>query len=471
MHRDKRRATEGGRLFLRLLSIAGAFLISASAWGQGTNDAKDNKPADPDTGESTVEERTLGVLPNPYINRGIKFGLTTIDEVLANPAGGAKRGAIYEGRTSFAVDLDFEKLWGWSDTKAHANVFQIRGQGLSREYVGNFMLASGIEAVPTLRLYEAWLERTFMNEKVAVRLGQLAADTEFINSHYADVFTNSTFGWPAMLGIILPAGGPSPPLAVPGIRLKAKITDDLIAEAAIFDGNIAGPGAGDPQSRDLYGLNFRVSDPPLVIAELQYSYDQHENSKLPGTVKVGAWHHQGSFQDQRFDANNVSLANPASSGTPKTLHTDFGFYAVLDQSIYHFSKHREIGVFGRISTAPADRNLIDFYADGGLEFIEPIPGRRLDKFGIGFAYARLSPSAQNLDRDFETYRQTPGQIRDAEALVMASYEAEITKGWSLLPSFQYIMHPSGGYTDPTMPGRNLPLKNASVFGLRSTLKF
>ena len=74
----------------------------------------DLKPADPDTGESTVEESTLGVLPNPFEKTGIKFAVTYIGEVLGNPSGGQKRGAVYEDRFNFAVDIDFEKLWGLS---------------------------------------------------------------------------------------------------------------------------------------------------------------------------------------------------------------------------------------------------------------------------------------------------------------------------------------------------------------------
>ncbi|MGY4596927.1 carbohydrate-selective porin OprB [Bradyrhizobium sp. GM22.5] len=60
----------------------------------------DDKPADRDTGESAVEEKTLGVLPNPLQRYGVKFAATYIGEVLGNASGGLKRGAIYEGRAS-----------------------------------------------------------------------------------------------------------------------------------------------------------------------------------------------------------------------------------------------------------------------------------------------------------------------------------------------------------------------------------
>jgi len=40
-------------------------LLAAGAAAQEDKKTDDDKPADPDTGESTVEEKTLGLLPNP----------------------------------------------------------------------------------------------------------------------------------------------------------------------------------------------------------------------------------------------------------------------------------------------------------------------------------------------------------------------------------------------------------------------
>jgi hypothetical protein len=52
-------------------------------------------------------------------------------------------------------------------------------------------------------------------------------------------------------------------------------------------------------------------------------------------------------------------------------------------------------LFGRISGAPADRNLIDLYVDGGLEFIGLSDKRPDDKFGIAAGYAHISKRAQH----------------------------------------------------------------------------
>ena len=62
-----------------------------------------------------------------------------------------------------------------------------------------------------------------------MKIGQQSADLEFITSEYEDLFINSGFGWPTLPAVDLPSGGPAYPLATPGIRLRAKPTDDVTA--------------------------------------------------------------------------------------------------------------------------------------------------------------------------------------------------------------------------------------------------
>ena len=56
------------------------------------------------------------------------------------------------------------------------------------------------------------------------------------------------------------------------------------------------------------GINFRLQDPPLLMAEAQYTYNASPG--LTGTLKLGGWHHFGTFDDQHFGIDNRSLADP-----------------------------------------------------------------------------------------------------------------------------------------------------------------
>ena len=455
--------------------IAVLLMTLSAGVGSAQEDKKtdDEKPADPDTGESTVEESTLGLLPNPFQKYGIKFAATYIGETLGNASGGLKQSAIYEGRLNLAADVDLQKLVGLRELTFHANMFQIHGNGLSRNNLQNFLVVSGIEALPSTRLYELWFEQKWGNT-LSLRAGQLAADTEFINAKYTDVFTNASLGWPAITSINLPSGGPSPPLAALGARLRANLTDNWTLSAAIFDGDAAGPGLDDPQLRDNHGVNFRINDPPLVIGDVQYIWNGKKGDPgLDGKFKVGGWRHFGEFSDQHFTAQGFSIASPFSPGMPASLSGNFGVYSVFEQKIYRVGNDddRGIGIFARASSSSSDRNLIDRYADGGVEFIGLSDARPKDKFGIAVGYAHVSSHAHALDVDFQQLMSPSWPLRSFESLVTAVYQYEVRPGWTLQPNFQYFVHPGGGATNPlgSNPGR--PLRDAAVFGLRTVLKF
>jgi porin len=458
------------RGWLHILVLLGSCGLALAQEDKKTDDLK---PADPDTGESTVEEKTLGLLPNPFDKQGVKFAVTYIGEVLGNPSGGLKRGTVYEDRINFAVDVDLEKLIGLKQLAFHANAFQIDGGGLSRGALYNFLVVSGIEALPTTRLYEIWFEQKW-GTKLALRAGQLAADTEFMNAKYTDVFTNASLGWPAIFALNMPSGGPSPPLATMGARLRADVSDNLTLVGAVFDGNSAGPGPDDPQLRNRYGINFRVNDPPLAIGEAQFLWNAKKGDPgLAGKFKIGGWRHFGTFTDERLDGNGISLASPASNGIPASLARDYGLYAVFEQKLYRVGNDydRGVGVFVRVSYSPPDRNLIDRYADGGVEFVGLSDARPNDKFGIAVAYAHVSPRARALDADFRSLYGPAWPVRSSETLLTAVYQYEVRAGLTLQPNVQFIKHPGGGATNPlgTLPGK--PLRDAAVLGLRTVVKF
>ncbi len=413
--------------------------------------------------------------------KGLNFGATYIVDNIGNVSGGTGRGAIHLGRFDFSVDADLEKLFGWSGGRFVANMFEIYGRGLSRNYIHNLATISEIEALPEARLYTAYFEQSFYNNALNIRAGQQAADVEFFDSETDDLFINGTFGWPAIKATNLPAGGPAPPIAVPGIRVKAALSDRITAFGAVFNGNAARPGDGDSQLRDNHGLAFRVNDAPWVIGQVRWDYDIEIGGRaLPGNFTPGGWRHFGQFDDQRFTAQGLSIADPSGTGIAAKLRGNFGIFAVVEQTLYRPASVTEKGVsaslpgvtvFGRIAYSPPDRNLIDLYLDGGIGFAGLVPGRPLDRFGMAVAYMRISNADRNLDRDIQVFSGQPSPVRSNETLLELIYEAHIKPGWLLAPFFQYVFRPSGGIPNPTDPSGVSRIGDAAVFGLTTTLKY
>jgi porin len=408
-------------------------------------------------------------------NAGVTACFNYLGEVLGNASGGVRRGTTYEGRLEMLVNLDLEKLVQWSGATIHANAYQIHGRGISANDLGNNLLfASNIEAERSTRLFDLWLEQQLWSSLVAVRIGQLAADDEFITSYYAGVFVNSTFGWPGLTAADLPSGGPAYPLATPGVRVKVNATDQLSVMAAVFNGDPAGRGTGTPQSRDASGTAFRVNDDVFAIAEAAYTLDQGKAAPgLPSIYKLGGWYHSGRFADQRFDGAGQSLANPASSGVPAQRRGDYGLYAIVDQMLWHVpdTKDQGLGVFLRVAGSPSDRNQVDFYVDGGLNYKGLVPGRGGDVLALGAAFARVSDAASSLDRDVNIFNGTHHPVRDHEMAIELTYHAQVTPWWTVQPDLQLILHPAGHVADPTDPTGTRAIRDAVVIGVQTGLSF
>jgi porin len=458
------------------LALAATLALSTPAWAQEKEPRKDGIP---EPSIATILPPMLGTsfgLRPALAAYGITYQLNYIGEGFGNRTGGERRGTTYNGRLEFVLDADLEKLVGWKGASTHINAFQIHGKGLSTYYIGNLMPVSNIEALPTTRLFEAWFEQKFGDEKASasIRVGQLAADSEFLTSDYAGLFINGTFGWPAITAADLPNGGPAYPLATPGVRLKIDPNESLSLLFAVFNGDPAGPGPEDedPQLRNRYGLNFRVRDPALVIGEAQF---KHAAIGLPGTIKVGGWTHFGRFDDQRYSSDGLLLADEENSNGIALRHRyNRGIYGVIDQQVFRApggEADKGIGVFVRGSASPSDRNLIDVYLDAGLNFKGMIPFRPDDSFGVAVGYARISPVAQDFDRDVALFSGVPSPIRDYETVLELTYQAQIVPGWTIQPDFQYIWHPGGNVPDPADPEGIRPIRNAAVFGVRTTIRY
>ncbi len=395
--------------------------------------------------------------------RGFSYYLIYTNDVLSNLSGGTRKGTVDQGKLEAQFTLDLEKLAGWKDFTLYANMFATHNTGrMRRDYVGGLNTIAAIEANPSVRLSELWLERKFMDGAASLRVGQLVADNEFFFSDLSNLFMQTD--WPTITAVNLPGGAPAYPLSTPGARLKLEPNPNTVLLFAVFNGDPAGPCTGDPDTCNRNGLNFRLRDPAFAIAEAQFRANQgKEDTGLARSLKIGGWSHLGQFADQRMGNDGLSLANPASNGIPVRYRGDYGIYGVVEQQLYRLrggAADSGINVFALGAVTPNDRNLISVQLNGGVIFGGFVPGRPDDKFGVSVVYSRFSDSVRAFDRDLIAFTGVPGNVRDYEANIEFSYVAQIVPGWTVQPDFQYVRHPNG------QAGRD-----AKVLGVRTMVKF
>jgi porin len=395
---------------------------------------------------------------------GVSYNFIYTNDVLSNLSGGIKRGTIDQGKLEGQLYIDLEKLAGLKSWTFYANAFGIYNDGrIRRDYVGGMNTIAAIEATPTVRLSELWLERWF--GPLSLRFGQLAADAEFFYSDVSQIFMQSD--WPTIGAVNLPGGGPAYPLSAVGARIKYELPKDASLLFAIFNGDPAPPcGNADPDTCNRYGLNFRLSDPAFMIGEFQWRRNRgKDDTGLATTLKIGGWSHLGQFADKQFTNNGMLLANPASNGMPLMHRGDYGIYGVIDQQLYRLpggNGNTGISVFNRSAISPSDRNQVNVEIDGGIVFAGMIPKRPDDSFGASVIYSRFSNSIRAFDQEQINFGTLSTPPRDYEMNLELTYVAEIIKGWVVQPVYTYIWHPSG-------TGVRYP--DAHVAGVRSIIRY
>jgi porin len=463
MRRD--RTSRKSRWWLGLTALAGLAVASS---------AQAEQKAQP---QSIWDQATLtgdwGGARTALKNKGIDVTLEYTNEVFGVVSGGLQQQASYEGQWHFAVNTDLEKLIGWTGGRTHVTIFQIHNSGRDViDNAGSISDPSNIDAWSTTRLYTAWFEQDF-GGLFSVRLGQIVGDGTFFTSDTAGGLINGTFGWNSLLGANLLSGGPAYPLGTPGVRVQANPGGDVTLLAAVFSGDPAGDNCNDTnrQTCDRYGTKFSFDGGVLTMAEVQYGVNQSKQAAgLPGTYKLGGWFASADYRDQHYGLNaagaQVSLADPTVAFA-LTHQGNGGVYGVADQTVWRAAAS-SVNLFARGGVVPSDRNLVSYYVDGGVGIKGPLPGRADDTLTFGAAYAKISPAAVALERDFLAFNGSPYAVRDAETLFEVGYAAQIAPWWVVQPDLQYIWHPSGGQ-NPNNP--TLTLDHAFIAGIRSTIKF
>jgi porin len=401
---------------------------------------------------------------------GITFKLHEQSEIWGDLTGGGRRGLSYNGLTVAKLDIDLGQAIGWSDAEFFVSAFDIDAHGPTRSLVGNQQLVSNNEARPSDKLYDLWLEQGLFDKRLHVRIGQEGANDELMISQYGALFLNASFGVPGMPAADLPSGGPNYPMTTPFARLKYQATDNVTLVGAVFNGDPAPPGPGDPQIRDRNGTAFRLNDHSLAFGEIWYSPEPGASDALPTTYKLGTWYSSSHFADQRIDSAGGLLASPASTGRALQHTGDWAIYGIVDQMVWKRSgtEDQGIGVFLQVMGGPSDRNLSNLFIESGVNWLAPFPERKDDVFGLAFAYLGISPAARRFSREFIAFGGAGSVYATNETVVEATYTAPITSYLTLQPDIQLVLNPGAGIPGPF--GRR-SLADAVIIGTRATIKF
>ena len=373
-------------------------------------------------------------------NAGVTVDAVYKFDVMGNASGGIKQGVDALDNLDVVLNFDGEKLFGSKGTTALVHFLNNNGGKPDASLVGSAQGIDNIE-VPraTAKLYQAWIQQSFWDDKVSVLAGLYDLNSEFYVNNAAGLFIHSAYG----IGTDIAQSGNNGPSIFPFTALTARVkvqpTPNFYVQAALADGT-----AGDPNNARGTQIELNSRDGGLWIAEAGYL---PRGDASGDKLALGGWYYTNRFPDQ------VSLD---ASGNPVQRHSN-GFYMLGEKQIYQEtgSETKGLSVFARLGFANQDVNQFNYAYTAGVVYTGLIPKRDEGRLGLGVA------GAHNGGKYKYATVSGGGSANTSETEFELTYSDNITPWMSIQPDVQYVVNPG---TDPA-------LENALVFGARLAIAF
>lgn len=335
-------------------------------------------------------------------------------EQWSNVGGGIERGTMWNSLFDIGFEQNLSKLAKIDNLgRIGMNFFYYAQSKDFGEYLSNMNPVSSNMSGEMTRVFEIYYANEFETScgVFSFRVGQLAADEDFMGSTYSDAFLNSSFGAiPAVAGTSLASGANAfsqYALATLGVCVYYTHENfDVIL--GLYNGNAGEDLPGN------HGFDYELEGMSFWY-QLGYNY---QLSNLNGRVAFGGNYHSGEFVNYESGLLDRNF---------------YSFYLNLQQDIFANEDGTPIlGAFTRLAYAPdANISVVRYYVDAGINWFAPLPDREDDVFALGFSYSRYS----------NPYKDASGE-NAKEFCIETNYKIQLTKFMSLQPSFQVFFNPT-----------------------------
>ena len=417
--------------YLTLLLVSTAMSVAA-ANAYAAEEAKD-----------PYEDNLLGDIGgqrSKLSDAGVDVTVEYKADLWSETSGGIKHGENYLDNLDLKFALDGEKLFGIKGNKALVYFINNNGSHPNASRVGSVQGIDNIEVgTDTFKLYEAWVDQSFFDDKLSVLVG-----LHDLNSEFDETDMTANFIKPVMqIGQTFAQSGENGPSIFPTTSLAGRVkispTDTTYVSVAVFDGV-----PGDPQKPHGTHIDLRSRDGLLLISETGFTPKPAEGvDGTPNKFAVGAWTYTKKTDD---------LVDLDGSGNP-VKNRMAGAYLLSSYQVYHNKETgHDIGVFLRGGIADGDTRQVDWDYEAGLVGNGWVPTRPDSEIGVGFA------QAHNADK----YVQSQSGVADRNEYSMELYYRDkLYRGISVQPDLQYVVN----------PGTDTVTKNATIVGVRFDINF
>jgi len=375
--------------------------------------------------------------------KGLEFNILSVNELWSNVSGGIATGTDFIGYWEWGFVWEMEPMLGWKGGSIAVDGNWYYGNLPSDDLVGLYpaTAVSSYESSNALRFYHIYFQQawgrpfdentstqsaspTLQDEQpdghYIFKIGQIAADDDFMGTVYGGLFTNASFGqYPKEAGA---TAAPAYRLTAPGVFFSAQPVEEWFMRVGAYSGN----AGEDIDSNNGFGWRWGGATGIATFAETGVEIDI---AGRPGTYVVGGFYDTSEFET--FDGG--------------TTRGNWNIWFTLDQAILMQSNGEDtlLGVFFRAVPGPANnRNPIDWGMDGGIVLFGEPWGRPADEFGIAVTTANF-PHQVVVDEELNAGEQT---------IVELTYLWQVNNWLSVQPDVQFIIDPSFADRDAVAVG-------------------
>ena len=392
--------------------IAGTLTASLSYAQDTAQSIQQGGKPDTETPWSERESLFLADAAEKYaVDSGLTPSLTWTGEAWADVSRGKNTPTLFDSLLTLGLEQDLSKITkkeGSGRIGFSAFYYTQSNDGSLGDLDSSQGCFRNIVAGEMARVFEIYYANDFEGSfgNIGFRIGQLAADEDFMGMDYSDIFLNSSFG-------AMPNVAPAQLFSQYNVATLGLVVyyayENFDAVFGLYNGN---PGA-DISSNN--GFDYANT---FQSAALWYQFGyNYEIGGLAGRAMFGGNYHT-SPDKANFDALDAN--------------SFYSFYFGIQQAFINNSDGEAIiGGYARVGIVPdsaaSDNN---FYTDFGLNWFAPIPGRNDDVFAVGFSIIENERGAR---ADYAHY----------ESALELTYKCQLTPAISVQPDMQIFLNPAG----------------------------
>lgn len=377
-------------------------------------------PAEKRAPESWTQKESLflGDLAEKYAaDSGFTPSVTWTGEAWGNVSRGSDTKSVFDSLFTLGFEQDIEAASGVKNSgRIGVSAFYYTASndgdlGFASTQ-GGF---SNIVAGEMARVFEIYYANDFETKlgDIGFRIGQLAADEDFMGMDYSDVFLNSSLG-------AIPNVAPAQLFSQYNVATLGMVAyyskDDFDATFGLYNGNVG----ADISSNN--GFDYANTFDTIAFW-YQFGYN-YSVSDLAGRVVFGGNYHSDpskvnfdAFEDKNF----------------------YSFFIGLQQDFINDSEgNAKLGGFVRLGIVPSSKSSDNtFYADFGINWFAPLPDRKDDVFAVAFSVIENEGATRYGDLENPPYGHYDGTLE-------VTYRCQLTPAIAIQPDFQLFLNPDNG---------------------------